>query len=353
MRESPVSPAPPVSVLLPFRDADATLDEAVASVLTWEEDLELLLLDDGSTDDGPGRARIWEARDGRVRVLSLPRRGLVAALNEGLQAARGRYIARMDADDIAAPARLARQLPLLEADPGLAVVDGQVAFFRDEGPVPEGMRLHEAWINAVIAPEDFRRAWSVESPVVHPAATLRRAAVLQIGGYRAEAGSATVTAGPVPEDYDLWLRLDAAGWRFAKVPEVLVHMRDRPARLTRTHPAYAREAFRRARMLWLEQTALREPRRVVLWGAGREGRPWLRWLLASGHRVSAVIDVDPRKIGSVRQGVPVRPPEALPDLEADLCLVAVAARGARAQIRAALASLRPGWREGWDWWALR
>jgi glycosyltransferase involved in cell wall biosynthesis len=343
-----------VSVLLPFRDAATTLDAAVGSVLAWEEDLELLLLDDGSEDEGPTAARVWAARDGRARVVALPRRGLVPTLNAGLAAARGRYVARMDADDVAARHRLARQIPLLESDPGLAAVDGQVTLFRDDDqPVPEGMRRHAAWINAVLAPEDFARAWSVESPVVHPAVTFRRDAVRAVGGYRESAGSQTVAFGPVPEDYDLWLRLATAGWRFRKVPEVLVRMRDRPARLTRTHPAYAREAFRRARMLWLERTALADRRRVVLWGAGKEGRPWLRWLLRGGHEVPAVIDVDPGKIGSRRQGVPVLAPNALPGLVADLGLVAVAARGARDLIRAALATLRPDWREGRDWWALR
>jgi len=90
----------------------------------------------------------------------------------------------------------------------------------------------------------------------------------------------------------------------------------------------------------------------VVWGAGKGGRPWIRWLLATGHSVVAVVDIDPRKIGSVRQGVPIVAPEDLPALSAELCLVAVAARGAREQIRRLLAQLRPDWIEGQHWWAL-
>ncbi len=336
-----------VSALIPVRDGGPGLDTALASVLAWGDPLlEAVVVDDGSRDDTPARLARWSAEDPRVRVLTRPPEGIVAALNAGLALCRGRWIARMDADDRAAPERLIAQLPLLEADPSVAVVDGQVAFHRDDGEVPEGMRLHEAWINGVLEPEDFDRALSVESPVVHPAATLRRSAVLAVGGYRAVGPDMAGGVAPLPEDYDLWLRLHARGWRFRKVPRVLVHMQDRPERLTRTHPAYSRAAFRRARALWLAETALASPRRVVVWGAGKAGKPWIRWLRASGHSLPAVVDIDPRKIGSTRQGVPVIAPDALPGVEAERCLVAVAARGARELIRESLATLRPDWREG-------
>ena len=235
---------------------------------------------------------------------------------------------------------------MLEAEPNLVLVDGMVELFRDVGEVPEGMRLYQAWINGVVAPGDFDRAMLVESPIVHPAATFRTSVVRALGGYREEAQGPGVEPGPVPEDYDLWLRLHAAGWRFRKVPEVLVRMRDAPQRQTRTHPRYDRRAFRRARMIHLARTLLAERRSLVVWGAGKEGRPWIRWLLGQGHQVVAVIDIDPRKIGSVRQGIPIVPPEALAGLAADHCLVCVGARDARPLIRAAIRRSRPSWREG-------
>lgn len=336
-----------VSALMPVRNGGLTIDAAISSVLAWGDPLlELVVVDDGSRDDTPARLAAWAARDPRVRVISRPPLGLVAALGQGLEACRGHWVARMDADDLASPDRLEWQLPLLEADPGLVLVDGQVRFFRDQGEVPEGMRLHEAWINGVLRHEDFVRCFSVESPVVHPASTFRRHAVMAVGGYRASAGGNGVVEGPVPEDYDLWLRLYARGWRFRKVEQPLVEMRDRPERLTRTHPAYSREAFRRARSLWLADTVLARSTEVVVWGAGKEARPWIRWLLAQGHSIVCVVDIDPRKIGSTRHGVPIVAPGALSTLQAELCLVAVAARGARPLIRQALAQLRPDWREG-------
>ena len=345
---APSMPQPArVSALMAVRDGSSGIDAALASVLAWGDHLlEAVVVDDGSRDDTPARLAAWQAKDPRVRVLGRPARGLVPALNEGLEACRGCWVARMDADDLASPHRLTIQAPLLEADPSLVLVDGQVRFFRDHGEVPEGMRLHQDWINAVIEPEDFDRAFSVESPVVHPAATYRREAVLAVGGYRGVAQCPGLPEGPIPEDYDLWLRLHGRGGRFRKAPEVLVQMRDRPQRLTRTHPAYSREAFRRARALWLASTHLSRPRRLVVWGAGKEARPWIRWLLAQGHSLVGVVDIDPRKIGSTRHGVPIVDPQALVGMDVDLCLVAVAARGARPLIREALARSRPDWREG-------
>ena len=349
-----MSDIPLVSALMAVRDGATTVEEAVSSVLAWGEPLgELVVVDDGSRDATPGILAGITLRDPRVRLITTPARGLVPALNTGLDACRGRWVARMDADDLACPRRLELQLPLLEADEGLVLVDGQVELFQDEGPVPEGMGLHQDWLNAVLTPGDFERAFSVESPVVHPAATFRRQAVVDLGGYREAGAGPGLPEGPLPEDYDLWLRLQAAGWRFRKVDRVLVRMRDRPERLTRTHPAYSREAFRRARMLWLASTVLSRPRRVVVWGAGKEGRPWIRWLLATGHRVEAVVDIDPRKIGSVRQGVPIVAPSALASVASELCLVAVAARGARPLIRGALAEIKPSWREGVEFRFLR
>ncbi len=340
-------PTPHVSALMAVRDGEVTVRSALASVLAWGDSLgEVVVVDDGSKDATPEILCTMARAEPRIRVIRQEPEGLVAALNAGLSACRAPFVARMDADDLASPDRLALQLPLLEADPRLALVDGRVALFRDEGEVPEGMRLHATWINGIIEPEDFERRFSIESPVIHPAATFRRRAVLEAGGYREQASGPGLPEGPVPEDYDLWLRLHARGWRFRKVDRVLVHMRDRPQRLTRTHPAYSREAFRRARMIWLSTTALERPRRVLVWGAGKEGRPWIRWLQQQGHVLPAVVDIDPRKIGSTRRGVPIVPPQALPGLDADLCLVAVAARGARPLIREAVAALRPEWREG-------
>jgi hypothetical protein len=329
---------PKTSFLIPVRNAAHTIEDAVRSACAQDDpNLEVVVVDDGSQDGSADAAQI---QDPRVRIFRTPPMGIVAALNRGIQQCRGRFIARLDADDVARPNRLSRQIARLEADPSIGAMDGRVRFFRDDGPVPGGMTAYAHWINTLVTHEDILREILVESPLIHPATTLRRDALLQLGGYR---------HGPFPEDYDLWLRLQRSGWRLAKDTQVLVDMRDRPDRLTRSDPRYAPQAFRTLKQQWLDRGPLKQPRTVVVWGAGKAGGPWIQWLLAGGHKVPAVIDVAPRQS---RHGVPVVGPQALPELHPDLMLVAVGARGARAIIRRAIAHLKPRWVEGQNWWAV-
>lgn len=332
-----------VSFLIPVRDGAATIEAALRSVLAQTvSDFDVVVVDDGSRDDTVAIVSAIAEQDARVSLIARPAAGIAAALNAGIAACRSEWVARMDADDLCAADRLARQQPHLD-EPELGVVDGRVSFFRDGGDaIPEGMLRYERWINSVIEPEDFDRHLLIESPVVHPAATLRRSAVLAVGGYR---------DGPFPEDYDLWARLHAAGWRLRKVPAVLVQMRDRPQRLTRTDPRYGRAGLRAVRQAWLAEKRLTATTRVVIVGAGDEATQWIRWLRAGGHAIAAVVDVAPRRIGGTKGGAPVIPPKDLAEIDAGLCLVAVGAWGAREE---ALSVVRATgrWTEGRDAFAV-
>ncbi|MEE2804318.1 MAG: glycosyl transferase family 2, partial [Pseudomonadota bacterium] len=232
---------------------------------------------------------------------------------------------------------LDHQIAALDTDSSLAAVGGRAALFTDRGPAPKGMQLYVDWVNNL---DDLHREILVESPLLHPAVTFRAAQIEHAGGYR---------SGEIPEDYDLWLRLVANGLRIANVSHDVVSIRDHSGRLTRTNSRYSRSAFDSCRRNFLEATTLTEPRRVVLWAGMRGGRPWLHWLQSGGHRIIAVIDITKK---TTRSGVPVLPPNALPDIELDMLLVAVGARGARDQIRNELAVLRPDLVEGQNWWAL-
>ena len=115
-----------VSVLLPARDAASTLPEALDSILLQEGfglDLEVIVVDDGSRDATLTVAQAAGARDPRVRIVALPPRGLVSALNEALRRARGRFVARMDADDLSAPDRLRALLGHMTRHPGLDPIE--------------------------------------------------------------------------------------------------------------------------------------------------------------------------------------------------------------------------------------
>src|SRR5688572_27419114 len=106
--------APIVTVLLPTYNAAGWLESAVDSVLNQTlRDIEVVVMDDGSTDATSGILARYT--DARLRIIRDDNRGLVAVLNRGIELANGRYIARMDADDIACPTRLATQVAFLDA----------------------------------------------------------------------------------------------------------------------------------------------------------------------------------------------------------------------------------------------
>ncbi|MEZ5989800.1 MAG: glycosyltransferase family 2 protein [Planctomycetota bacterium] len=345
-----MSPRPRVSFVVPVRNGRGWLGDCLDSALAQTMgDLEVVVVDDGSTDGSRVVADDRARGDRRCRVLAGPGGpeggALVAALNLGVEAARAPLVARLDADDVAAPERLALQCERLDRDPTLAVVDGRMRLTGVGGAEPgEGMRRYADWVNGVVTPDDFDRALLQESPVVHPAATFRRDVVRAAGGYR---------DGAFPEDYDLWLRLHRAGHRLAKVEACCVTMRDHGGRLTRSDARYDRAGFRRVAQAWIEARLLPERTRLGLWGGPSGARPWLRWLRERDRTPRAFFDIATRRLGGHKgDNVPVVSPDRLPELDLDLLLVALAGRGAVDLVRADLARLRPDWREGRDWWAV-
>ena len=334
---------PTVSVLMPCYNTATTLPEALESLSCQSfTDFEVIAVDDGSTDATAQILQEWAMRDERLHVMSRPHSGLVDALNAGLQACAAPYVARMDADDWSHPERLSRQVAYLEAHPEVKVVSCRVEGF-PEGQVRQGFRIYIDWLNSLLSDADIRREMFIESPLPHPSVTFRRQAVLQVGGYQ-EHGWA--------EDYDLWLRLYLAGARFAKLPQVLLRWREYPGRLTRTDARYSLENFLRAKAYYLALGPLVGRDAVIVWGAGMVGRRLAKQLARQKAPLVAFVDIDPRKIGRTRRGLPIIPPDELFDywrrFTNPVLLAAVGARGTRQLIRQRLNQL--GLREGEDWW---
>ena len=334
---------PAVSVLLPCYNAARTLAEALDSLSRQTfTDFEVIAVDDGSSDTTAAILQEWASLDSRFRLLSQPHGGIIPALNAGLAACRAPYVARMDADDRCHPERLARQIAFLEAHPEVAVVGCLVRGY-PPGQVRQGFRLYLDWLNSLVADADIRREIFVESPLAHPSVVFRQQWVEQVGCYQEHGW---------PEDYDLWLRLYLAGAHFAKVPEVLLDWRESPGRLTRRDGRYALENFLRAKVHYLKRGPLAGREAVIIWGAGMFGRRLSKHLVRQGAPLIAFVDVDPRKIGRERRGLPILAPTTLLEwwqrYDHPILLAAVGARGARPLIRAQMTAL--GLREGRDWW---
>jgi glycosyltransferase involved in cell wall biosynthesis len=189
--------------------------EAVASVLAQTlADLELVVIDDGSTDDTPDV--LGSIRDPRLRVERRARQGLTLALNRALAMARAPLLARLDADDVALPSRLARQCEFLEAHADVGLL-GTAAREVD----PSGREV--ATVRPPVDDAAIRRALIRANPFVHSSVIVRRAVLDRAGGYD--------PSFPVAQDYDLWMRL-AGVTRLANLPEPLVIRRLTPGRVS-------------------------------------------------------------------------------------------------------------------------
>ena len=309
-----------VSVVMPVYNAEDTVLQALESLRAQSfHPLEVIVVNDGSTD---GTMKLLHQQPG-IKLLDHSHRGIAPALNDGLAAASGDYIARMDADDLCHPERIELQASFLDAFPDIGIVGCKVAFGGDREK-QAGYAAHVDWMNTLIDPDEIALNRFVESPFAHPSVMFRRDLFEQFGAYR---------DGPFPEDYELWLRWMANGVKAGKVDQELVTWNDPPDRLSRTDKRYSIDAFyeTKAQYLfqWLELNNPHHPD-VIVWGAGRVTRKRVAILKQYGIHITQYVDIKKRQLNCQ---TPVIQPAEIPDPETCFVLPMVGKRGARDLIR--------------------
>lgn len=279
-----------VSVLLPFHNASRTLDAAMHSIADQSfREWELLLINNASKDGSPSIAQDWFSRDARIRVLEEPVIGIAHALNTGLKHATSSLIARMDADDIAHPERLARQVAHMDQHPEIGVL-GTRTRFETTVEKSSGMAWFVNWQNSILTPHEHYVKRFVDAPLAHPTVMFRRELVEQFGGY---------DTGPLPEDHELWLRWMHQGVRIAKLPEELLTWHDHAERLSRTHSNYSVDAFFSTKAKWIAAWYTRkfqDGRPIIIAGTSGLCRDRAAKLEAEGLRIHAFTDVKKREV---------------------------------------------------------
>ena len=213
-----------ISVLMGIYNCAATLPAAIDCILAQtEKDWELILCEDGSSDDTYAVAESYVKKhpDQIILLKNEKNMGLNYTLNRCLAAAKGEFVARMDGDDLCSPDRFAKELAALQANPKMAVISTAMEFFDETGTWG---RNH---------PKEFpeKGGFLYGTPFCHAPCMARRAALEAVGGYTDDKKFLRV------EDYDLWVKLYAAGFRGMNLDEPLYQMRD-------DRNAFSRRKFR-------------------------------------------------------------------------------------------------------------
>lgn len=319
---------PLVSVIIPFYNAPR-LKIAIQSIRNQTyQDFELILVNNASDDKSLAVAERFASQDTRVRLITEEKRGVVWAMNKGIEESNGDFIVRMDADDYSFPQRIALQLEAFQKDSTLALVSGLVEYDGEEKN--EGFKLYVDWMNDIINENEIKISQFIEFPIANPSIMIKRSLYSEVGLYE---------DGDFPEDYEFFLRLQARGVNMRKVTQNVIKWHDSSSRLTRTDPRYSTESFYRikAKYLanWLEEYNPFYPE-IVVWGAGRVSRRRSDYLLEYGIQIVQYIDVK-KQPGIVHyKEIPVE----------NTCFIVsfVANRGAREEIRTYL--LSKNYREG-------
>jgi glycosyltransferase involved in cell wall biosynthesis len=211
--------SPTVSVVMPAYNAAAYLDESIRSILNQTfPDFEFIIINDGSSDDTGWMLDEYRKVDSRIRVYHQENMGLVSALNRGCRLARGKYIARMDADDASFPERLERQVEYIEKHPHIGIV-GTWIYMEKDGLVIGSWCPSTS--SKVLKWDNFFGVC-----VCHATVLMRRDVIERLNFYRHEALHS--------EDGDLWLRASTIT-EFGNVPEVLYKVRVSPGSTSQIH----------------------------------------------------------------------------------------------------------------------
>lgn len=225
--------SPDISVILPAYNASTFLQQAIDSVLNQTyEHFELIIINDGSTDNTGEIIRTYH--DPRILLIDHhENKGLIYSLNEGISLAKGKYIARMDADDRCLPERLLLQKQFLDMHPEVSITAGWINFMNEEGIITGSWPLDRVTNTS----RSIKRTLLRENCIAHPTVMGRKEIFLQYPYLPAEKNF---------EDYGLWLRIVADGHRIEKLQAIVLEYRIHGASVTASHLQYSNFFFRHA-----------------------------------------------------------------------------------------------------------
>ena len=278
-----------ISVVLPFYNAEKTLERAINSLLnqTFKE-FYIILVNNNSTDSSYEIAKKYSQTYKNIILLSESRQGVAFASNTGMRYAQTKYIARFDADDESLPERIEKQYKYLEKNPQTDLVGTCVNYFGDEKNI--GLRTYVELTNKIRTYHEISINRFSELQVINPTIMFRKQTAEKFGYYE---------AGNFPEDYEFFLRWLQAACIIEKLPDYLLNWHDSQNRLTRTNANYSYDAFYKIKTPFLAEYLKKNNKfypKTAIWGAGKISKKRSELLKEFGIIIDLYIDVSEKKI---------------------------------------------------------
>lgn len=274
---------PKVSVIIPYCNNENNLEIAVRSILNQTfDDLQILLINNNSTDNSPNIAWVLSAEDKRINLYTERRQGISYAANLGLKNAKGSYIAFMDANDYSFPDRLAKQVEYLDKNDDFDIVSTLINYNTDI--IKAGhYRDYANWTNTLIEYEDIFINRFIDQPFISSSIMARRD-VFDEHGY--------LLHGDFPESYELILRWLSIGLKICKIPEILLTWNNVSSRIIHNSQKYRPAAYYTIKSIFLAQWLNDNDHPYVwIWGAGHLSRKRVEFIENAGIFIEGYIDV--------------------------------------------------------------
>lgn len=330
---------PLISIVLPVKDTAPYLAECLSSIraqtyTNWE----LIAVNDHSKDHSLEILEQFAHEDARIQVVNNPQFGLLYALRYGYSRTAGELIHRMDSDDIMPIDKLESMFAVWKNHGIGSVITGGTKYFTDNGEVGDGFLRYDSWLCEVARENRHAQERYRECVIPSNCWLVHRADFEKAGGFEPDR---------FPEDYDLCFRFFSAGLKVIGIDKILHYWRDRPDRISRNWDVYRDNRFFDLKIDYFLQLDYRHDHKLVLWGAGRNGKDLAKLLVKKQVNFTWVCD-NPNKIG---KEIYDRVLEAIPHgegLKLTQILVAVAAPKEQQAIRAYLMDHQK--MEGADFW---
>ena len=277
-----------VSIIIPYKNPLPYFEDCLKSIVNQShKKLQIILVNDHSTDDSEKLAFKYSNEDSRIELVKNIGKGIVDALNTGSEIAKGKYITRMDADDIMSENKIEILRSLLEKKKTKHIAVGNVKYFASKKPMGNGYLKYANWLNELTSKEKNFKEIYKECTIPSCCWMMHRSDFENIKGFKKL---------DYPEDYDFLFRVHYNQIKLATTKEIIHLWRDHPMRTSRNSKDYLFENFIPLKLKYLIEKELKPKDELVLWGSGKKGKLIAKKLIENNCSFTWICN-NPKKIG--------------------------------------------------------